>query len=187
MLGAGVQAYWQLKALYGQRHFKTLLVWARNLSKAEGLRTRLLDQLPNVEIRATTDLVETVKRADVLITATGAREPLVRGEWLRAGQHITAVGADDPTKCELDAEALNRAKVFVDSIETCASNGDLYRAIQQEDYAAQKVSAEIGEVLAGRKAGRASEGEITIAKFVGLGAQDLVAAETALRLLGIAA
>jgi hypothetical protein len=69
-----------------------------------------------------------VRASDVLICATLSREPLVRGEWLREGQHITAVGADDPSKCELDASVLQKACVFVDLLDTTTANGDVHRA-----------------------------------------------------------
>ena len=183
VLGAGVQAYWQTKALYQERPFQRLLIWARDPHKAARLRERFADGLPRTEICISEDIERVVHSADVVITATMARQPFVRGEWLREGQHITAVGADDPTKCELDAKALNRASVFVDSLQTNALNGDVYRAIQQQAYSINNVSAEIGEVLSGKKTGRRSSQEITIAKFVGLGAQDLVAVEKALELL----
>ena len=185
VLGAGVQAYWQPQALYRERPFETLLIWARNLDRAEGLKARLAVALPKVAIHVESDIESTVTRADVLITATLAREPIVRGEWLHAGQHITAVGADDPTKCELDVVALKRARVFVDSLDTTVANGDVARAVREGHYAVDEVSGELGEVLAGKRAGRVSGLDITIAKFVGIGAQDLVAAEVSLNRLGV--
>ena len=183
VLGAGVQAYWQPQALYHERQFERLLVWARDTAKAEALKTCLQSVLPDVAIHVSSDIEQTVRNADVLITATLAREPLVRGEWLREGQHITAVGADDPSKCELNAFTLKRGRVFVDSLETTAANGDVHRAIQGGEYTLDDVSGEIGEVLSGKKPGRTSSYDITIAKFVGIGAQDLVAAETVLERL----
>jgi ornithine cyclodeaminase/alanine dehydrogenase-like protein (mu-crystallin family) len=183
VLGAGVQAYRQSQALYRERPFETLLVWARDGGKAAALSSRLSSLLPEVVIQVSNDLEHTVRSADVLITATSAKEPLVRGVWLREGQHITAVGADDPNKCELDATALKRARVFVDSLEAAAGNGDVHRAIQNGEYSLQDVSGEIGEVLLGSKSGRTSLSDITIAKFVGIGAQDLVAAEKILERL----
>ena len=77
VLGAGVQGYWQPLALYRERPYTTLLIWARSLQKAEQLRTRLSGKLPDVEIRCSSDIERTVRSADVLITATGSREPLV--------------------------------------------------------------------------------------------------------------
>lgn len=177
VLGSGVQAYWQPQALYRERPFETLLIWARNEDKANSLKTRLVERLPNVEILVTSDLEQTVRSSDVLITATLSREALVRGEWLREGQHITAVGADDPTKCELDAVVLQRARVFVDSVKTTISNGDVLRAIQQGQYRPESVAGEIGEVLSGHKIGRTKSADITVVKLVGIGAQDLAAAE----------
>ena len=184
VLGSGVQAYWQPQALYRERRFETLLIWARSLDKAELLRRRLSRVLPAVVIQVEPDLETAVRQSQVLITATLSREPLVHGDWLIEGQHITAVGADDPMKCELDASVLQRARVFVDSLEASAANGDVARAIQAGGYALDQVSGEIGEVLAGSKPGRVSSRDITIAKFVGIGAQDLVAAEASLARLG---
>lgn len=183
VLGAGVQAYWQARALYRERPFETLLVWARDERKAGALGSRLSSHLPDVVIQTSNDLEHTVRSADVLIAATSAKEPLVRGAWLHEGQHVTAVGADDPTKCELDATALKRAHVFVDSLETTAANGDVHRAMQNGEYSLRDVAGEIGEVLSGSKPGRTSRRDITIAKFVGIGAQDLVAAERTLERL----
>jgi ornithine cyclodeaminase len=172
-------------ALYRERPFEELRIWARDAAKAMTLRTRLTAKLPGVDIVLEPNLEQAVRKADVLICATLARQPLVQGEWLHEGQHITAVGADDPMKCELSVSALRRARVFVDSIETTLVNGDVHRAIQHGDYTRGEVAGEIGDVLVGRKPGRLSSADITIGKFVGIGAQDLVAAETALAKLSI--
>jgi ornithine cyclodeaminase len=94
--------------------------------------------------------------------------------------HVTAVGADDPTKCELDATALRRARVFVDLRETAEANGDVHRAIRDGSYSIDELSGELGDVISGHTAGRTSDDDITIAKLVGIGSQDLVAAEITL-------
>ncbi|HSE11324.1 MAG TPA: hypothetical protein VLB69_01705 [Rudaea sp.] len=180
VLGSGVQAYWQSLALHRERPFKFLMIWARNTDKATALKNRLSADLPGVDIRVDSDPEGAVRKADVLICATLSREPLVLGDWLHPGQHITAVGADDPGKCELDASALARARVFVDSVDTASANGDIYRAISSGRYQREDIAGEIGEVLSSRKAGRNTAADITIAKLVGIGAQDLVAAEVAI-------
>jgi ornithine cyclodeaminase/alanine dehydrogenase-like protein (mu-crystallin family) len=185
VLGAGVQGYWQPLALYRERPFTRLLIWARSLQKAEQLKTRLSGKLPDVEIRCSSDIECTVRSADVLITATLSPEPIVQGAWLREGQHITAVGADDPFKSELDATALQRARVFVDARDTAEANGDVHRAIRAGGYSIEEVSGELGEVISGQAEGRTSDDDVTIAKFVGIGAQDLVAAEVTLASLAI--
>lgn len=183
VLGTGVQAYWQSLALHHERPFERLLIWGRDATKAAAISHRLAPRLPGVRFEVVADIEPTVRAADVLITATLAREPIVLGRWLQPGQLVIAVGADDPTKCELDAEALLRARVFVDARETAAANGDVHRAISAGHTLDQIVTAELGEVVAGRAPRRLSAHDITIAKLVGIGAQDLVAVEVGLRKL----
>lgn len=183
VLGSGTQAFWQPQALYRERPFRRLRLWARNPARCEALRQRLAIVLPDVAMLCSDNLERTVREADVILTATVAREPLVRGAWLRPGQHLTAVGADDPSKCELDAEALERARVFVDARATATANGDIHHAIAAGRYRAEQVAGELGEVIAGTIPGRTASTDITIAKLVGIGAQDLVASETTLDLV----
>jgi len=186
VIGTGVQAFWQPQALFSERPYETLMIWGRDAAKANRLATRLRPVLPDVTVTVYHDLETIVHESDVVITATASREPLIEGEWLRAGQHITAVGADDETKCELDAECFRRAdRVIVDSVETNAKNGDVFRHLSERNIAPEQVHGEIGSVLSGKLDGRRTENEITIAKFVGLGVQDLVAAEVTLARLGV--
>ena len=183
VIGAGIQAYWQALALYHERRFARLSIWARDAAKAALLTDRLAPRLPHVDIQVEPSLQRAVQFGDVVITATQSREPLVRGDWLRAGQHITAVGADDATKCELDAAALRRSRVFVDTIGTALANGEVHRAVKSGDYVREELAGEIGDVLANRCIGRQSADDITVATFAGIGAQDVVAANVALRSL----
>lgn len=187
VIGSGVQAYWQTLALYHERRFRSLNIWARDGAKAEALAQRLTPKLAGVKIVIDDNLERVVTSGDVVLTTTLSRSPFVRGEWLRPGQHVTAVGADDPSKCELDANALQRGRVFVDAVETAVSNGDVHAAITAGDYARENIAGEIGDVIAGRAAGRRSPEEITIAKFVGIGAQDLAAAQVAVAKTGLKA
>jgi ornithine cyclodeaminase/alanine dehydrogenase-like protein (mu-crystallin family) len=185
VVGTGVQAFWQPQALFAERPFETLLIWGRDEARARQLANRLRPHLPDVTIAVYHDLETIVRSSDVVITTTASREPLIRGEWLRTGHHITAVGADDQTKCELDAGCLRRAdRLIVDSIETNTHNGDIFRALGQGTLRLDQMHGEIGCVLSGELEGRSTDDEITIAKFVGLGVQDLAAAEVALARLG---
>lgn len=185
VLGAGTQAWWQTLALHRERPFRRLLLWARHPGKAASLAARFRAALPQVDVQVSESIEAAVRSCDVLITATLAREPLVRGDWLRPGQHVTAVGADDPSKCELDLEALRRARLFVDERATSLANGDVGRAVLAGAEPDELIDAEVGEVLAGRAPGRRTPEDITLAKFVGIGAQDLLAAERVLELLGL--
>jgi ornithine cyclodeaminase/alanine dehydrogenase-like protein (mu-crystallin family) len=122
-----------------------------------------------------------VEAVEVLGTVTAAREPIVYGEWLRPGQHITAVGANDETKCELDACCLKRAnRLIVDSLDLARGHGEVHRWLKQGALTIEDFHGELGDVLAGSVPGRRSTEEITIAKFVGIGVQDLAAAEVSI-------
>jgi len=180
VLGAGVQAWWQAIALYRERPFVELLLWARDGAKTARLAAKLERELRDVDVQVLDDRETVVRRSDVLVTATAAREPIVRGDWLHAGQHITAVGADDATKCELDSAVLRRATVFVDGIGEATAHGDVRRAIDAGSYEARHLRGELGAVLAGTLPGRTSDDEITVAKLVGVGAQDIAAALVAI-------
>jgi ornithine cyclodeaminase len=185
VLGAGSQAYLQSLALHSVRPFRTLIVWARQPERAEWLARRIQVALPGVEVRVRADIEPSVRSAHVLITATPSRDALVRGEWLRPGVHVTAVGADDPTKCELDADCLRTSRVFVDCRATAAANGDVHRAVRDGTYRLEQLAGELGEVLLGRVVGRRGPDDMTVAKLVGIGAQDVVAVEEVLQRLGV--
>lgn len=176
ILGSGVQAYWQAIALHRERPFGRLLLWARDRARAECLASRISVDLPDVAIELAPDVERLARASDVIVTATGSREPLLFGEWLRPGQHVTAVGADDPSKCELDASALRRASLFVDGLNEASDNGDIRRAMERGLYRREAIAGELGALLSGKMAGRTSPEQITIAKLVGLGAQDVAAA-----------
>jgi ornithine cyclodeaminase/alanine dehydrogenase-like protein (mu-crystallin family) len=103
---------------------------------------------------------------------------LLKGEWLSLGAHINAVGATRPNWRELDDEVLRRARLYVESREAASKeSGDI--------IAAGNIFAELGEVLAGTKAGRQSEDEITLYKSVGVAVEDVAAASLVYRRSGL--
>jgi ornithine cyclodeaminase/alanine dehydrogenase-like protein (mu-crystallin family) len=115
-----------------------------------------------------------VRGADVIVVATAATTPVLMGEWLSPGVHINAVGATRPNWRELDDEALRKARIYVESREAAMKeSGDI--------IAAGQIFAEIGEVVAGSKTGRESDGEITLYKSVGVAVEDIVAADLVYR------
>jgi len=111
-----------------------------------------------------------VRGADVIVVATSATTPVLRGEWLAPGVHINAVGATRPNWRELDDEVLRRATIYVESREAALKeSGDV--------IAARKEPIEIGEVIAGKQRGRTSAEQITLFKSVGVAAEDVAAAD----------
>jgi len=115
-----------------------------------------------VDVVAVDGPEEAVRRADVLITATYATEPIVRGEWLGEGVHISAMGSDGPLKAELDAVVFERAdKIVIDS-EKCLTIGEIARPMEKGILRPGDIHGKIGEVVAGAKSGREDDSEITV-------------------------
>jgi ornithine cyclodeaminase len=139
--------------------------------------------LPEAEIlawkRADGGTPETVLRdADVVCTCTSAREPILERGWLKSGAHVNAVGSSVPSARELDAATVAEATLVVDRRESALNEaGDLLLA----GFGAERIAAELGEVLVGAHPGRTSEDELTVFKSLGLGVEDLAAAELVVR------
>lgn len=139
--------------------------------------------LPGAEIRAWTrgdgGTPQSVLRgADVVCTCTSARDPILRRDWLDDGAHVNAVGASIPSARELDADTVAAATLFVDRRESALNEaGDLLLA----GVGAERIAAELGEVLTGAHPGRTSDTELTVFKSLGLAVEDLAAAELVVR------
>ncbi len=125
---------------------------------------------------------EAVRDSDLLVTVTTAKEPIVKLQWLKPGVHINAVGSHRPDLREIDGRTLARAKVVVDSREAImAECGDILLALKEKSVGDNVIHGEIGEVLAGAKAGRSSVDEITLYKSVGIAIQDVATAQLVYR------
>lgn len=176
IVGCGGQARYQLEALLEVRRPRRVRVWGRSRERAEAC-AREMEAHFGVAAEAVSTVREAVADSDVVVTVTPSREPLVRGEWLRPGTHVTAVGSDGPGKRELDAAALAGAdKVVVDRLDQCLRFGELHHAVAAGVLAPERVWAELGELAAGLKPGRTSDAEITIADLTGVGVQDAAVA-----------
>jgi ornithine cyclodeaminase len=182
VLGSGLQARHQVHCLRVVRAFSRLVAWSPDRAHVQAYcdEMRLAGYDANVAPNA-----ETVCReADVLITATPSRAPLVEAEWLHRGQHVTAVGSDSPGKQELAAACLDRADlVVVDRFAQCAAFGELRHALDAGLLTRHDVHAELGQIVAGRKPGRTHADQITIADLTGVGFQDTAIASKALDLV----
>ena len=114
-----------------------------------------------------------VRGADIIVTVTPARGPIVRNEWIEEGVHINAIGADAPGKEELDPMILRRAKIIVDDIEQAIHSGEVNVPIRKGIISERDIYAELSEILLGSKVGRISDEEITIFDSTGLALQDI--------------
>jgi ornithine cyclodeaminase/alanine dehydrogenase-like protein (mu-crystallin family) len=121
---------------------------------------------------------DVLREADVVCTCTSAREPILRRKWLAPGAHVNAVGSSVSTARELNADTVAAATVFVDRRESALHEaGDLLLA----GFGAERIAAELGEVLVGAHPGRTHAAELTVFKSLGLGVEDLAAAELVIR------
>jgi alanine dehydrogenase len=170
ILGAGVQAHSHLEAMRLVREFSDTRVWSpRRAALFAGAHG----------ITAAGSAEEAVRGADVVVTVTNSREPVLRGEWLAAGAHVVAVGAPMPDWRELDDELLRRARIFVDSRGAAETeSGDVRWALG----AGRPIAGELGEVVAGVVPGRSSADEITLFKSLGMAIEDVATAAHVLRL-----
>ncbi len=182
VIGSGIQARLQVQCLRVVRAFSRIVAWSPTRERLDGYCRDMAAE--GFDARAVADADAVCRAADVLITCTPARSPLVRAEWLRPGMHVTAVGSDTPGKQELDSGCLDRADlVVVDRFAQCAAFGELRQAIADALVTRRDVHAELGHIVAGLKPGRTSDHEITIADLTGVGFQDTAIASAAYRVL----
>jgi ornithine cyclodeaminase len=187
VLGTGAQARSQLDALAIARPgFGIVRVWGRSAEHAaacvDDLRSR--PTLPDDAVyEVANDVRAAVEDADVVLTCTASREPLVRAAWLSPGAHVTAVGSDGIGKQELHPDVAERADLLVvDSREQAARLGELQHAIAAgvvRDVDREVV--ELGEIVAGHVQGRTNDAQLTVCDLTGLGAQDVAAAIVVMR------
>jgi alanine dehydrogenase len=176
VIGAGVQGRAHLWALAESRPFREARIASRNAAHARALAELATGQLP-FPVRAVATAEEAVRGADVIVTATSSAEPVLQRGWLADGAHIAAVGSSTPAARELDSASVRDALLVVDSRDgALAEAGDILTPLREGVIDERHVHAELGELVAGTKAGRSSTAQITLYKSVGLAVQDLAAA-----------
>jgi ornithine cyclodeaminase len=178
VIGSGVQARHQVRCLRAVRSFDRIVAWSPHQDRLDAYCRELREE--GLDARPAAGAEAVCAAADILITTTPSRAALVQAPWLRAGMHVTAVGADAPGKQELAADCLDGADlVVVDRFAQCSAFGELHHALAAALLTRNDVHAELGAIVAGRKPGRTSEREITIADLTGVGFQDTAIASAA--------
>jgi ornithine cyclodeaminase/alanine dehydrogenase-like protein (mu-crystallin family) len=171
VLGAGSQARYQLRAMVRVREIKELRVWSPQPEEVAAYQQEMSAEL-RIVVRGMGSAEEAVTGADLVVTVTPAREPILEPEWLVDGATVVAVGSDGPEKQELAPEVLGKAgKVVVDSKAQCLRLGETHHAVSAGVLTPEGIHAELGEVLVGSRAGREG-GERIVCDLTGVGAQD---------------
>jgi ornithine cyclodeaminase/alanine dehydrogenase-like protein (mu-crystallin family) len=171
VIGAGSQARFQLRAMAAVRALRDVRVWSPIPEEVERYRLEMGPVL-GAPVYGAGTAREAVEGADLVVTVTPSRSPLVEAHWLADGATVVAVGADGPEKQELAVEVLARAgKVVVDSREQCLRLGETHHAVKAGALAPRDIHAELGEILQGSRPGREGD-EVVVCDLTGVGAQD---------------
>lgn len=173
LCGSGVQAAIQLEALTRVLDLERVFVWARSGGEAfcDAQRAKF-----GLEFMPAEDLGSAVGQSDVIVACTPATQWFLGRDMVRPGTFVAAVGADSPTKQELEPALLAASSVFTDVTEQSAHVGDLHHAIAAGLMAAEDVRGELGEVIAGLKPGRVSDDETIVFDSTGTALQDVAVA-----------
>lgn len=175
ILGSGVQARSHLEALAHVRTLREVRVWSRRAANAERFAREMAGTV-TAPLRTAPDVPAAIRGADIVVTVTSATEPVLRGAWLEPGMHLCVVGSSSATMREVDAEAVARSRVWVDSEDaTDVEAGDILLAVAQGRIARDHVIGELGAVAAGAP-GRSAANEITMFKSLGLAVEDVATA-----------
>jgi alanine dehydrogenase len=181
LLGAGVQARYQVAALLEVRPLDEVRIFDIDSAKAHDFAREIVATFA-VSARPVAMPRDAVAECDLVVTATASKTPVFNGDWLEAGTHVSGVGANSPAKRELDATTFRNSKIVVDFRDQVLQEaGDMQEALRSGAIQPEGIYAELGEVVTGTKSGRTSSGEITLFKSVGMATEDMVAASFAYR------
>jgi alanine dehydrogenase len=172
LVGAGTVGRGALATCNEVFPWEEIRVWSRNQATLDDFVRDQQPRYPHVELRPSTDLERVVRGADVVVTGTHARGALVDAEWVEPGTHIAALGADLEGEQELDAKILQRARIFVDDIRQCRTDGEINVPLTEGLITEEDVAGEIGKVIVGELEGRQSDDQVTVFDSTGIALQD---------------
>lgn len=175
LVGAGVQALTGFEAINEVMDIKEVRVSCRTCETREHFAQKITEEY-GIEAKAVETIKEAVVGADVLLTTTPSREPVVKSKWVSPGTHINAMGADAPGKEELDSHVLYKSKIVIDCWEQASHSGEINIPVAEGIVRKSDIHGSIGEVITGKIPGRTSDEEITIFDSTGLAVQDIVTA-----------
>jgi ornithine cyclodeaminase len=180
ILGSGTQARTHLEAMLAVRPVRRVRAWSPTRARLEAFAADVAER-HGIEVEMVDEPRAAVEGATLVCTVSGATEPVLLGEWLAPGCHVNAVGSALPTARELDAEAVRRARLFVDRRESALNeSGDILLAMRDGAIGEDHIVAELGEVLIGAALGRTDPDEVTLFKSLGLAVEDVAAARAVL-------
>jgi ornithine cyclodeaminase len=185
MLGTGSQARYQLRAIARVNRPARVSAWSPSSAHRARYAEEMMGAL-GIPVSAASSAKEALEDADVVVTVTPARKPIVEASFVKPGATILAVGSDGPDKQELEVAVLERAdKVIADKLSQCARLGEIHHALEAGRLTEKDVYGELGDVVIGRLPGREGD-ELIVCDLTGVGAQDAALAEVVWKELGSA-
>ena len=178
ILGAGMQARMQLRALALVRPLAGARVWARDPAKAQAFAAQMTAAL-RIPVTPAGSVAEAAGGADLVVTTTPAEQPILAAADVAPGTHVTAMGSDAQHKNEIAPDLIARAHYVADRLSQTRTLGELHHA-----PLAGRDLPELGQILAGQRPGRTSPEQITLADLTGTGIQDTAIATLALARAG---
>jgi alanine dehydrogenase, Archaeoglobus fulgidus type len=175
LVGAGVQAATGLEAIMEVMDIKEVKVSCRTCETRDLFAQRASEKY-GIPVKSVDTIKEAVQNADILLTTTPAREPVVKSKWISPGTHINAMGADAPGKQELDSHILQKSKIIIDCWDQASHSGEINIPVQEGIVRQRDIHGKIGDVIVGSIPGRTSDEEITVFDSTGLAVQDIVTA-----------
>jgi alanine dehydrogenase len=170
IVGAGHMAEGTLETCNEVFAWEEVRVWSRSQTTLDAFAAKYADRFA-FTLRPSTDLEQVVRGADVVVTVTPARGPIVMDDWIAPGTHIAAVGADKGGDQELDARIIQRARVFVDDIRQCRTDGEINVPLRDGLIREEDIAGEIGQVIVGKVGGRISDEQVTVFDSTGIALQ----------------
>lgn len=180
--GTGNLAPYMILAHASVRSYERIAVWGREPDKVARTIAAVRARRAELNCVAAASLEAAAREADVISCATGAKQPLILGKWVRAGCHTDFFGNHERNARECDSELVAKSKVYVDSRDnTMNEAGEILMPIAEGRIADSHVIAELADLCSGRVPGRRVDGEITLFKSVGTALSDLAAAHLVTR------
>lgn len=178
LFGAGAQARLQLEALCLVRPISEAVIWARDPAKAQSAAAELKLSI-GLSVAVADHPEAACRDADIIVTTTPAETPILQAEWVRPGQHVTAMGSDAEGKNEIDPALVARAAYVADRLAQTRRLGELHHAITAGLVGAEQDFPELGQVIARHRPGRRDPDDITLCDLTGTGVQDTAIATMA--------
>jgi len=172
-IGAGIQAKAQLQALLTVfPNLQEIRVCDISTKSAQTFAAEAKNKNPKIRVQVVDNEEKATLKADIVITTTPSKKPIVFNQWVSEGTHLNCIGADAPLKEEIDPAILKRGKIIVDDREQATHSGEINVPISKGLLSKKDIWAELGEIIVGTKVARTSDKEITVFDSTGLAIQD---------------